>query len=145
MMAKKTIQRKKVDIRKKRKKIIQQKQKELSKKDLKIEKKKPKSEKEQKLEIRLKKETKLYWIRAITGVLSALVGRLFLGLVGWPMFFWMLAFWFGFPFFVSFIILRYPYDKEEWNWKNIIKPGIGIFFFMFMIVGIIVHTLLLFN
>ncbi|MFX1309234.1 MAG: hypothetical protein ACFE8C_05990, partial [Promethearchaeota archaeon] len=47
-------------------------------------------------------------------------------------------------FIVSFNILKYEYDKEEWNWKNIIMPGIGIFFFLFMIVGVFLHTLLYF-
>jgi hypothetical protein len=45
---------------------------------------------------------------------------------------------------VSFVIYRYEYDKEEWNWKNIIKPGLGIFFFLFMIVGVLTHTFLAF-
>jgi len=40
--------------------------------------------------------------------------------------------------------LKYKYDKEEWNWKNIILPGIGIFFFLFMITGIFIHTILRF-
>ncbi|MFX1257437.1 MAG: hypothetical protein ACFFAN_06245 [Promethearchaeota archaeon] len=134
---------KKIDIRKKRKKIIQQKRKQLPKEERDLEeKKKTKTEREEKLEIRLEKETKLYWIRAATGALSALIGRLFLGLVSWYLFFWMLGFWLGFPFFVSFIILRYEYN-DEWNWKNIIKPGIGIFIFLFMIVAILIHTLLI--
>lgn len=96
------------------------------------------------LEIKLKKETKLYWIKAATGALSALLGRLLLGLIGWLIFFWMLFFWFGFPFIISFLILRYPYDKEEWNWKIILKTGVGIFFFTFMVVGTLVHTILYF-
>ncbi|MHA1150267.1 MAG: hypothetical protein ACTSR8_18730 [Promethearchaeota archaeon] len=135
----------KVDIRKKRKKLIQKQQKEFGKKDVVPEKKKQKSEKEEKLEIRLKKETKLYWMRALTGALSAFIGRLFFGLVGWWLLFWMIAFWFGFPFISSFFIFRFEYDKEEWSWKNILKPGIGIFFFLFMIVGVFIHTLLLFS
>ena len=85
----------------------------------------------------------MYWIRATTGALSALFGRL-IGLVGWLLFIWMLCFWLLFPFFVNFVILRYKYDKEEWNWKNIFMPGIGIFFFLFMIVGVTIHTFLIF-
>jgi len=96
------------------------------------------------LEIRLKKETKLYWIKAATGALSALFGRLFFGLIGWPMFLWMISFWLGFPPIVSFLILRYPYDREEWNWKIILKTGVGIFFFTFMVVGTLIHTILYF-
>ncbi len=150
-MAKKEKRYKKVDVRKKHKKILQEKQKRIKKQDPakhKAEKEKAdksiKTEKEEKLEVRLKKETHLYWVRAATGALSAFVGRLILGFIGWSLFIWMLSFWFGFPFLVSFIILRYKYDEEEWNWKNIIKPGIGIFFFLFMIVGVMIHTLLKF-
>jgi hypothetical protein len=135
----------KENILKKRKKLIQKQKKKLGIKELPSEKKKQKTEKEEKLEIRLKKETNLYWVRAIIGALSAFIGRVLFGLVGWFLLIWMLAFWFGFPFIASFIIFRYQYDEEEWNWKNIIKPGIGIFFFLFMIVGVIFHTLLLFE
>lgn len=128
---------KKFDIRKKRKELIELKKKKLD--DGKEEK-----EKKDDLEIRLEKETKLYWLRAVTGIISALIGRLALGLVGWFLLIWMIALWFLTPFFYSFVILRYEYDEEEWNWKNIIKPGIGIYFFLFMIVGTILHTTLLF-
>jgi hypothetical protein len=137
-MVKKDNRPKKINIRKERKKLIKEKRKLLSKQEL-HEEKKHKTE----LDIRLEKETKLYWIRAITGALSALIGRL-IGFIGWPMLIWLLSFWFLAPFFFNFVVLRYNYDKEEWNWKNIIKPGIGIFFLLFMIVGVITHTLLAF-
>jgi len=130
---------KKVDIKKRRRKLIKEKKKELKLKTSKFEKKSSKT-----LDIRLEKETNLYWIRAITGLLSALIGRLIFGLIGWYLFIWMLIWWLLFPFIVSFIILKYKYDKEEWNWKNIILPGIGIFFFLFMITGIFIHTILRF-
>ena len=120
--------KKKVDIRKKRKKLLQQEQKKQGKQE--IVKQEKKTEKQKELDIRLGKETKLYWMRAITGALSALLGRLFLNFVGWLLFFWMLGFWFGFPFISSFVIFRFKYDKEEWSWKNILKPGIGVFFFL---------------
>ncbi|MHA1725388.1 MAG: hypothetical protein ACTSYC_08845 [Promethearchaeota archaeon] len=137
--------KKKVDLRKRRKQLIKEKEKQLPTKEIKkIEEKKEIKEKEDELEIRLRKETRLYWIRAATGVLSAFIGRYLLGFVGWPLFIWMLAFWFLFPFFVSFVIFRYKYDKDTWNWKNIILPGIGIYFFLFMIVGTLIHTLLMF-
>lgn len=142
----------KIDIRKKRKKAIQKRQKKLKEKDpekykrlMEKNERANKSEEELELEARLEKETKLYWARAITGALCALIGRLFLGFVGWPLLIWMLAFWFGFPFISSFAIFRYEYDKEKWNWKNIIKPGIGIYFFLFMIVGVFIHTFLRFQ
>ncbi|KKM86538.1 hypothetical protein LCGC14_1278040 [marine sediment metagenome] len=128
---------KKVDIRKRRQKLLKEKKKELQIKEVKTEKKPTTS-----FDLRLEKETKLYWIRAITGALSAVVGRLVLGLWGWSLFFWMLVWWLLFPFFVSFVIFRFEYEKEEWSWKNIILPGIGIFFFLFMIVGVFTHTIL---
>ena len=141
MASKKKRAKKKVDVRKRRSKLIKERQKQLPQGDIQLEKKKPKTEKEEALEIRLAKETKLYWVRAITGALCGFIGVQIFGLLSWPLFIWMLAFWFGFPFFVSFVIFRYDYDEEEWNWKNIIMPGIGIFFFLFMIVAVILYTL----
>lgn len=134
--------RKKVDIKKRRQKLIKEKQKKSQKNTTKGEKvvKVPATG----LDLRLEKETKLYWIRAKTGVLSAIIGRLVFGFIGWFLLIWMLIWWFLFPFIVSFFILKYEYDKEEWNWKKIILPGIGIFFFMFMICGVFTHTLLFF-
>ena len=129
--------RKKIDIKKRRQRLLKEKRKEQKKQSIQVEKKPLKS-----FDLRIERETKLYWIRALTGVLSAFVGRLFFGLIGWFMLMWMLLWWFLFPFIVSFNILKYEYDKEEWNWKNIIKPGIGIFFFLFMIVGVFFHTIL---
>lgn len=137
-MVKKDNRPKRINIKKERKKLIKEKRK-LSSKRERQEEKKHKTE----LDIRLEKETKLYWIRAATGTLSALIGRL-IGFIGWPMLIWMVCFWLLSPFLFSFIVLRYNYDKEEWNWKNIIKPGIGIFFLVFMIVGVMTHTLLAF-
>lgn len=139
-MATKKRFKKKVDVRKKRSKLLKERQKQQPEQEILVDKKKIKTEKEEKLEIRLKKETKLYWVKAITGAVSAFIG-VSIGLVSWALFIWMVAFWFGFPFFVSFVIFRFEYDKEEWNWKNIIMPGIGIFFFLFMIVAVILYTL----
>ena len=130
---------KRVNIKKERQKLIKEKKKLHPDQDFQMDKKSTK-----KIDIRLEKETKLYWIRAITAALSGLLGRLAFGFIGWPLLIWMLCFWFITPFFVSFIILKYEYDKEEWNWKNIIKPGIGIFFFLFMIVTTVTHTFLAF-
>ncbi|MBD3193786.1 MAG: hypothetical protein GF317_01935 [Candidatus Lokiarchaeota archaeon] len=126
---------KKIDIKKKRKRLI-----ELRREKLDVDKKE-KKEHLSEFDIRLNRETKLYWIRAITGAIFALFGRL-IGFVGFLLFFWMLIFWFGFPFIASFGIFKYEYDKENWNWKNIIKPGLGIYFFLFMLVGTITHTFL---
>ena len=131
--------RKKVDIKKRRQKLIKEKKKELQKKSIKVEKKSTKE-----LDLRLEKETKLYWIRAITGFLSAIIGRLIFGLIGWFLFLWMLTWWFVFPFVVNFFVLKYEYIEDEWTWKNVILPGIGIFFFLFMIGGVFTHTILFF-
>ena len=141
MASKKKRVKKKVDVRKRRTKLLKERQKQHPSQDLQMEKKRPKTEKEQALEIRLEKETKLYWVRAIMGVLTGFAGVYFFGLVSWGLFIWMLAFWFGFPFFVSFVIFRYEYDKEEWNWKNIFLPGIGIFFFLFLITALLTFNL----
>ena len=136
---------KKVDIRKKRDRLIKERKKSIPKDVLKQQEKKSqqKTESDKKLDIRLKRETNLYWIRTITGALSALVGRLFIGFIGWILLLWMLFFWFLFPFICN-ILLKYQYEKEEWGWKNVIKPGIGMFFFMFMITSTLTHTFLAF-
>ncbi len=131
--------RKKVDIKKRRQRLIREKKKELEKKVIQPEKRPLTT-----LDLRLEKETKLYWVRAITGALSAIVGRLIFGLIGWFLFLWMIIWWFVFPFVVSFLIYKYEYDKEEWNYKNIVLPGIGMFFFLFMICGVFLHTILKF-
>ena len=138
-MGKKDKRPKRVNIKKERQRLIKEKKKLLPKQDLHVDKKATK-----KIDIRLEKETRLYWVRAISGVLSGLIGRLLFGLIGWWLLIWMLCFWFITPFFVSFIVYKYEYDKEEWSWKNIIKPGIGIFFLLFMIVTVIIHTFLAF-
>jgi len=134
---------KRINIKKERQKLIKEKRKSHPELEINIDKKSTK-----KIDIRLEKETKLYWIRAITAVLSGLLGRLLFGILpaysGLGLFIWMLCFWFLTPFFVSFIILKYQYDKEEWNWKNIIKPGIGIYFLLFMIVTVVIHTFIAF-
>jgi len=131
---------KRVNIKKERQKLMKEKRKSHPEQEFIYSDKKS----TKKIDIRLEKETKLYWIRAITAVLSGLLGRLLLGIYGFWLFIWMLCFWFLTPFFVSFFILKYQYDKEEWNWKNIIKPGIGIYFLLFMIVTVVTHTFLAF-
>ncbi|MFO8019306.1 MAG: hypothetical protein R6U96_11765 [Promethearchaeia archaeon] len=128
------------DIRKKRQRLLKKRRKKYGTKDIEEDDEVP----DDKMELIFQRETKLYWIRAVTGAVSALVGRLFLGLVGWWLLLFMVCMWFGFPFLVNFVLLGYGYDKEDWNWKNIIKPGIGIYFFLFMIVGVFIHTLLQF-
>jgi len=137
---------KRVNIKRERQRLIREKKKLHPDQDFQMDKKSTK-----KIDIRLEKETKLYWIRAITAVLSGLLGRFLFGIpntkmvFGYLLLIWMLCFWFITPFVVSFFILRYEYDKEEWTWKNIIKPGIGIYFLLFMIVTILTHTFLAFT
>ncbi|MHA1460714.1 MAG: hypothetical protein ACTSO8_04455 [Promethearchaeota archaeon] len=134
---------KRINIKKERQKLIKEKKKLHPDQDFQMDKKSTK-----KIDIRLEKETKFYWIRAVTAVVSGLLGRMLFGILptysGLGLFIWMLCFWFITPFFVSFLVLKYEYDKEEWNWKNIIKPGIGIFFLLFMIVTVLTHTFLAF-
>ncbi|TFF98867.1 MAG: hypothetical protein EU547_00210 [Promethearchaeota archaeon] len=123
------------DIKKKRKRLM-----ELRKEKLDVDETIESKGKKKEIDVRLEQETKLYWARAITGFAVGLIGRL-IGFVGWLMLIWMVIWWFLFPFFVSFVIYRFEYNKETWNWKNIIKPGIGIYFFIFMITSTIIHTL----
>ncbi|MFX1233823.1 MAG: hypothetical protein ACFFBY_04605 [Promethearchaeota archaeon] len=137
-MVKKDKRHRRINIKKERKKLIKEKKKLLQKQDLLTDKKSTKE-----IDIRLEKETKLYWVRALSGLVSGLLGVL-IGLKGWVLLIWMICFWFITPFFVSFIVFRYEYNKENWSWKNIIKPGIGIFFLLFMIVSIITFTLIKF-
>lgn len=145
MQPKKKIKsRHKVNVKKERqkqKKLVEKKQKQLHKQtDTEIEQIKQKPIKKTALDIRLEKETQLYWIRAVTGALSVFILRL-IGFVGWLLLIWMLIFMFVFPFAVNYA-LGYKFDKEEWTWKNVLKPGLGVFFFLFMIVGVILHTTL---
>ena len=143
MQPKKKIRsRHKVNVKKERskqKKLADKKQKQIQKQsDTKPDKITQKPVKESALDIRLAKETKLYWIKAVTGALSVFILRL-IGFVGWLLLIWMLIFMFVFPFAVNYA-LGYKFDKEEWTWKNVLRPGLGVFFFLFMIVGVILHT-----
>jgi hypothetical protein len=92
-----------------------------------------------------KYENQMYWIRTLSGIGSALLGRLVFQLIGWNMLFWMIGWWFGFPWITSFLILRVKYDKKKWDWKMIMKTGIGAFFFLFMLTATIAHTLIVMN
>ena len=138
-MVKKEKRPKRINIKRERQQLIKEKRKQLQKEDILPEKKSTKE-----IDIRLEKETKLYWTRAMTGLLSGIFGRLLFGLIGWWLLLWMLAFWFLPPFIISKYLLKYKYDKEVWNWKNIIKPGIGIYFLVFMIATVFIHTFIAF-
>jgi len=88
----------------------------------------------------LSMEEKFYWSRVITGVLSGILGAWPIQLVGWWMFLYMMIFQFIFPFFLSFVVFRLPYIKGKWDWKNILKTGIGANFFIFLLASTAVHT-----
>ncbi len=87
------------------------------------------------------KEEKFYWVRLAVGVISALLGVLVFKLVGWWMFLYMMLLLLGWPFIQSFLIFRLPYKKDKWDWKQILKTGIGGYFFTFMFVSTICFTL----
>ena len=137
---KKIRSRHKVNIKKQRlkqKKIVEKKQRQGEKdQPIKADKKKP--VRETALDIRIARETNIYWIRGATGALSALILRI-IGFVGWTLFLWMIGLIFLVPFLINYA-LSYEFDKEEWTWKNVLKPGLGLFFFLFMFVGVIIHT-----
>lgn len=101
-------------------------------------KQKQKSVKETALDTKIERETKIYWIRGLTGAISALILRS-IGFVGWTLLLWLIGLLILFPFVLNFI-LGYKLEKEVWTWKNILRPGLGLFFFLFMFVGVIVHT-----
>ena len=90
-------------------------------------------------------ENKLYWSKVIIAGVSALIGRLLLNFVGWQMFLWMLIFMFLFPFLPNFFLMRELFDlnKKEWL-KFTLKTGNGGFFFVFMLVTTICHTLIVY-
>jgi hypothetical protein len=136
-MVKKKDKFEKIDIRKKRKKLMK-----IRKEKLDVEKEEERGKKK-KIDIRLERETKLYWARAAVGFGCGLLGRL-MGFVGWLLLIWMVLFMILFPFLANFIIFKFGYDAEEWNYKKILSPGLGIFFFLFMITTTIVHTLALY-
>ncbi|MHA1475976.1 MAG: LVIVD repeat-containing protein [Promethearchaeota archaeon] len=92
----------------------------------------------------LSMEEKFYWSRVITGVLSGILGAWPIQLVGWWMFLYMMCFQFLFPFFLSFVVFRLPYKKGKWDWKNILKTGIGVNFFIFLFASTAVHTIVIY-
>ena len=98
MVKKDKRKQKRVNIKKERQKRIKQTKKLHPDQDFQMDKKSTK-----KIDIRLEKETKLYWIRAITAVVSGLLGRLLFGIYGFWLFIWMLCFWFIPPFVISFL------------------------------------------
>jgi len=92
----------------------------------------------------LSMEEKFYWSRAITGLLSGILGAWPIQIVGWWMFLYMMCFQFIFPFFLSFVVFRLPYKKGKWDWKNILKTGMGANFFIFLFASTAVHTIVVY-
>lgn len=103
---------------------------------------KKKAEVEKKKEISM--EDKFYWVRTFSGIIFAFFGRYVFHLIGRWMLLYLVLCWFGFPWIMSFVIFRIPYEKEKCNWKMIMKTGICAFFFMFMLTATIIHTLMVF-
>ena len=101
-------------------------------------------EKEEIKKKELSMEEKFYWSKAITGLLSGIFGAWPIQLVGWWMFLYMMCFLFIFPFFLSFVIFRIPYKKGKWDWKNILKTGIGVNFFIFLFASTAIHTIIIY-
>ena len=101
-------------------------------------------EKDEKKNKELSMEEKFYWSRVITGLLSGILGAWPIQLVGWWMFLYMMCFQFIFPFFLSFVVFRLPYKKGKWDWKHILKTGIGANFFIFLFASTVVHTMVVY-
>jgi hypothetical protein len=89
------------------------------------------------------KENKLHWIKVITAAVVATVGTLIFRLVGWWMLLWMVSFLLVFPLIPNYFIMQdlFNNDKKEWI-KITLKTGIGGYFFTFMVVSTIFHTLI---
>jgi hypothetical protein len=102
--------------------------------------------KEKVAEIERKKETtveeKFYWVRVGVGAIASFFGVVVFKIVGWWMLLYMGLFLLVWPFIQSFLIFRLPYQKDKWDWKQILKTGIGGYFFIFMFIGTICFTLM---
>ncbi|MFX1237972.1 MAG: hypothetical protein ACFFAS_14740 [Promethearchaeota archaeon] len=140
---KKIRSRHKVNIKKesqKQKKLAQKKRKDGSlKQETKPTKERQKSVKEAEFDLRIERETKIYWYRAFTGVFGGFLLRIY-GFVGWTLFLWMLGLMLLFPFMINYF-LKYEFEKDIWTWKNVLKPGLGVFFFLFMFSSVFMSTI----
>lgn len=87
-------------------------------------------------------EQKFYWVRTGVAFLTGLLGVLLFNLKGWWMFLYLILLLLGWPFFQSFVIFRLPYKKDEWDWKKILKTGVGAHFFSFMLISTICFSLI---
>ncbi|MHA1776225.1 MAG: hypothetical protein DRO88_11980 [Promethearchaeia archaeon] len=105
-----------------------------------VKKKKKAIEKEKTKERTI--EEKFYWVKVITAVVSSLFGVLVFDLRGWWMFLYLAGFMLVWPFLQSFVIFRLPYKKKQWDWKKILKTGVGAFFFSFMLISTVCFTII---
>ena len=83
---------------------------------------------------------KYYWYRTLSCGLVGFIGRAFFGLIGWWALLWMSIFLFVYPFLLSFLILKIPYDKDNWSWKDILKNGLFGGFTTYMLIATVTHT-----
>lgn len=90
-------------------------------------------------------EEKFYWVRVIVAIVTALFGVFVFNLRGWWMLLYLVGFLLIWPFIQSFLIFRLPYKKGQWDWKQILKTGVGAFFFIFMLISTASFTLLTYN
>lgn len=91
-------------------------------------------------------ENKLYWSKILIAGITAILGTVGINLVGWLMLLWMLLFMLLFPLLPNYFIMRDLYDTNKKEWiKTTLKTGIGGFFFIFMFLSTMCHTLLVFS
>ncbi len=103
------------------------------------------SEKKESKSKKLTIEQKFYWVRTGVAAITALLGVLAFGLKGWWMLLYLVLFLFGWPFIQSLLIFRLPYKKGEWDWKKILKTGVGAHFFTFMLLTTICFSLITYS
>ncbi|MHA1611357.1 MAG: LVIVD repeat-containing protein [Promethearchaeota archaeon] len=90
-------------------------------------------------------EEKFYWAKVLSAVVTSLLAVLVFNLRGWWMLLYLAGFMLVWPFIQSFLIFRLPYKKDQWDWKQILKTGVGAFFFIFMLVSTASFTLLTYS
>jgi len=84
-------------------------------------------------------EEKLYFYKVLLGFAAGVVSQL-IGLVGWWLFLWMIAFWIGAPLLIGRLMA--PYEKDKWDWKMFLKTAVMAFFTLFMVTTTVIHTLI---
>ena len=125
--------KRKLEVRKKRR---QQKKKKYAVTEVEQKVSEVKSEEKKEKDVQMK----FYWARALTGVITAILGGLAFKLIGWDMFIFMIVFLVVWPYILSFAIFRIPYVKKKWDWKKIISKGFAAHFFLFLLITTLIHT-----